>query len=252
MPSEEARRPLGHGRRHAAAAKMLVTEKCLASKQVPFDDSTSGQESAAQRTLDLASSAQTQLEQPAADEGRKEDTRVPSAQTPLAQAPSTIVVWAEILGTEDDTGSEEEEVKSVREEVVRQTRLLEQSELARKANEELLRRLQSQCDKLRAQRAEAELQLVKFEGHNRRATDRTREESVILIKIKDVKIIGYKEKSKFRSKYLDRKTMVCWRCGKSDHVKKNCRVKTKGVDPSSANVTQDFDANEDDLLEDSL
>ncbi|OAE19635.1 hypothetical protein AXG93_3248s1000 [Marchantia polymorpha subsp. ruderalis] len=36
------------------------------------------------------------------------------------------------------------------EELVRQTRLLEQCQIARKANEELLRRLKSQCDKLRA------------------------------------------------------------------------------------------------------
>ncbi|OAE20086.1 hypothetical protein AXG93_105s1010 [Marchantia polymorpha subsp. ruderalis] len=50
--------------------------------------------------------------------------------------------------------------------------------VARQADEELLRRLQSQCDELRAQRAEAELQLVEFEGDNRRATDRTREELV--------------------------------------------------------------------------
>lgn len=56
--------------------------------------------------------------------------------------------------------------------------MLEQSEIARKADEELLRRLQSQCDELRAQRAEAKLQLVEFEGHNRHVTDRTREELV--------------------------------------------------------------------------
>ncbi|OAE23369.1 hypothetical protein AXG93_1660s1280 [Marchantia polymorpha subsp. ruderalis] len=64
------------------------------------------------------------------------------------------------------------------EELVRQTRLLEHTEIARKADEELLRRQQSQCDELRAQRAEAELQLVEFEGDNRRATDRMREELV--------------------------------------------------------------------------
>ncbi|OAE23388.1 hypothetical protein AXG93_1660s1470 [Marchantia polymorpha subsp. ruderalis] len=67
---------------------------------------------------------------------------------------------------------------SLAEELVRQTRLVEQSDIARKADEELLRRLQSQCDKLRAHRAEAELQLVEFEGDNRRATDCTREELV--------------------------------------------------------------------------
>ncbi|OAE18402.1 hypothetical protein AXG93_1563s1000 [Marchantia polymorpha subsp. ruderalis] len=60
-------------------------------------------------------------------------------------------------------------------ELVRQTRLLEQCQIARKADEDLLRRLQLQCDELSAQHAEAELQLVEFEGNNRRATDRTRE-----------------------------------------------------------------------------
>ncbi|OAE33237.1 hypothetical protein AXG93_2069s1000 [Marchantia polymorpha subsp. ruderalis] len=64
------------------------------------------------------------------------------------------------------------------EELVRQTQLLDQCQIARKADKELLRRLQSQCDELRAQRAEAELQLVEFEGENRRATYRTREELV--------------------------------------------------------------------------
>ncbi|OAE25057.1 hypothetical protein AXG93_4094s1080 [Marchantia polymorpha subsp. ruderalis] len=44
------------------------------------------------------------------------------------------------------------------EELVRQTWLLEQSEIARKADKELLRRLQSQCNELRAQRVEAKLQ----------------------------------------------------------------------------------------------
>ncbi|OAE26915.1 hypothetical protein AXG93_694s1010 [Marchantia polymorpha subsp. ruderalis] len=53
---------------------------------------------------------------------------------------------------------------------------LEKSEDARKVDEELLRRLQSQCDELRAQRAEAELQFVEVDGDSRRATDRTREE----------------------------------------------------------------------------
>ncbi|OAE26643.1 hypothetical protein AXG93_793s1030 [Marchantia polymorpha subsp. ruderalis] len=43
-------------------------------------------------------------------------------------------------------------------ELVQQTRALEQSEAARRADEELLGRLQSQCNKLRTQRAAAELQ----------------------------------------------------------------------------------------------
>ncbi|OAE26939.1 hypothetical protein AXG93_4413s1230 [Marchantia polymorpha subsp. ruderalis] len=62
------------------------------------------------------------------------------------------------------------------EELVRQTRTLEQCQLARQAYEELLRRMQSQCDELRAQRAEVELQILEIEGNRWRATDRTREE----------------------------------------------------------------------------
>ncbi|OAE18900.1 hypothetical protein AXG93_1976s1040 [Marchantia polymorpha subsp. ruderalis] len=72
-PSEEARRPLGQGRRHAAPAN------------VP--------------------SAETQLEQSAADEGRKEETRVPSAQTPLAQAPSVVAVRAGEAGPPEASSS---------------------------------------------------------------------------------------------------------------------------------------------------
>ncbi|OAE33238.1 hypothetical protein AXG93_4802s1000 [Marchantia polymorpha subsp. ruderalis] len=93
-PSEEARRPLGQGRRHAATANMPVMEKCLPSEQVPFDDSPSGQEPSAheqcreepsaQRTLGQAPSAETpsaqkHQEQVAADEGREKESRVPSA-----------------------------------------------------------------------------------------------------------------------------------------------------------------------------
>lgn len=98
-------------------------------------------------------SAQTQLEKPAEDEGKKEETREPSAQTPSAVAirageacppgarspiplemlaergaavaaeeaarPSSrellrISEATEIFDTEDDTGSEDEEVESVR------------------------------------------------------------------------------------------------------------------------------------------
>lgn len=61
---------------------------------------------------------------------------------------------------------------------MRQTRALEKSETAWKADEELLGRLQSQCDELRGQHAEAKLQLAEVECHNWRVTDRTREELV--------------------------------------------------------------------------
>ncbi|OAE23389.1 hypothetical protein AXG93_1660s1480 [Marchantia polymorpha subsp. ruderalis] len=93
-PSEEAQRPSGQGRQHAASANVPSTDRCLASEQVPFDDSTLGQEPSAQeqsmkepsaqKTSAEAPLAQTQLEQSAEDEGRKERTRVPSARPPSA------------------------------------------------------------------------------------------------------------------------------------------------------------------------
>ncbi|OAE31501.1 hypothetical protein AXG93_2109s1000 [Marchantia polymorpha subsp. ruderalis] len=58
VPSEEARRPSGHRRRHAATTNMPAMEKCLPSKQVPFDDSPSGQEPSAQEPSVQAPSAQ--------------------------------------------------------------------------------------------------------------------------------------------------------------------------------------------------
>ncbi|OAE24416.1 hypothetical protein AXG93_4530s1180 [Marchantia polymorpha subsp. ruderalis] len=79
---------------------------------------------------------------------------------------------------ETEINSERAQNRILAEELVRQMRALEKSETARKADEELLCRLQSQCDELRAPRAEAELQLEEVEGHNRRVTDRTREEFV--------------------------------------------------------------------------
>ncbi|OAE26937.1 hypothetical protein AXG93_4413s1210 [Marchantia polymorpha subsp. ruderalis] len=110
-PSEEARRPLGQGKHQAAPTNVPATDRCLASKQVPFDDSTSGQEPSAQEKYREEPSAQgpsaqstlgqtpsvevqTQLEESAEDEGRKKETRVLSAQTPSAQAPSAVADWA--------------------------------------------------------------------------------------------------------------------------------------------------------------
>ncbi|OAE19138.1 hypothetical protein AXG93_2062s1490 [Marchantia polymorpha subsp. ruderalis] len=72
--------------------------------------------------------------------------------------------------------SEQAQNRILSEELVRQTRLLEQCQLARQADEELIRRLQSECGELRAQRAEAESQLVVIEDDRRREADRTKEE----------------------------------------------------------------------------
>ncbi|OAE21012.1 hypothetical protein AXG93_2024s1250 [Marchantia polymorpha subsp. ruderalis] len=230
------------------------------SAQAPSAQAPSAEERFREEPSAQGPSAQKSLEQVAAGKDADGETRVPSAQAPSAIAvragvagpsgagsPTPLEVLAghgveaaveeatrscaresprisaatEILDTEDDTSSEEEEVESVRELVRNRTRIKvatnpelmaldqkyrqleecynflqdqctlsrklqktaiqlrnELSEAARKADEELLGRLQSQCDELRAQRAEAELQLAEVEGHNRRATDRTREELV--------------------------------------------------------------------------
>lgn len=76
---------------------------------------------------------------------------------------------------------EQIQIRNLADELVRKTQALEQSEAARRADEELLRRLQSQFDELRAQRAAAEEQLAEMEDHNRRTTDRTREELVLRV-----------------------------------------------------------------------
>lgn len=60
---------------------------------------------------------------------------------------------------------------------MRQTQELAQCQITRCADEELIRRLQEQCEELRTQRAEAEQQLADLEVDRRRATDRTREEA---------------------------------------------------------------------------
>ncbi|OAE23238.1 hypothetical protein AXG93_620s1050 [Marchantia polymorpha subsp. ruderalis] len=111
-PSEEARRPSGQGRHHAAPTSVSTTDRCFASEQVPFDDSTlgpepsaqkkSGEEPSAQRTSGQTLSAQAELEKLATDEGRKEETRVPSAvadrvgeaDLPEAKSPTALDVLA--------------------------------------------------------------------------------------------------------------------------------------------------------------
>ncbi|OAE21224.1 hypothetical protein AXG93_3833s1020 [Marchantia polymorpha subsp. ruderalis] len=57
----------------------------------------------------------------------------------------------------EDLDSEQAQNRILSKELVRQTRLLEQCQSARQADEELICHLQSQCGELRAQRAEAEL-----------------------------------------------------------------------------------------------
>ncbi|OAE18322.1 hypothetical protein AXG93_2566s1050 [Marchantia polymorpha subsp. ruderalis] len=149
-PSAQARRPSGQEKQHAASTNVSAVDRCFAFEQVPLADSTSGQETSAQRRSGKEPSAQELLSREPS--GQEPSAEAPSAQGPLAQGTS--------------------------EELVRQTRLLEQCQLARQADEDLIRQLQSQCGELRAQRAEAELQLVVVEDDRRRKADLTKEELV--------------------------------------------------------------------------
>ncbi|OAE26936.1 hypothetical protein AXG93_4413s1200 [Marchantia polymorpha subsp. ruderalis] len=63
-----------------------------------------------------------------------------------------------------DFSAEQVQSRTLADELVRKTQALEQSEAARRADEELLGRLQSQCDELRTQRAAAELQLARLKA----------------------------------------------------------------------------------------
>ena len=47
-----------------------------------------------------------------------------------------------------------------------------------------------------------------------------------------------------------KKAMVCWKCGKNGHMKKDCRVSRKAIDPPLVSVAREED--EDDLLDDEI
>ncbi|OAE27168.1 hypothetical protein AXG93_4666s1400 [Marchantia polymorpha subsp. ruderalis] len=144
MPSGEALRPSGQGRHQAAPTSMVATDRCLASEQVPFDDSTSGQEPSAREKWREEPSAQGPSAQrtsanrtseaglPKAIADQTSEAALPKARSPTPlemlagsgaavaaeeaarpssrESPRNSVV-IEIL--EDDSGSEEEEVESV-------------------------------------------------------------------------------------------------------------------------------------------
>ncbi|OAE21676.1 hypothetical protein AXG93_4170s1170 [Marchantia polymorpha subsp. ruderalis] len=57
-----------------------------------------------------------------------------------------------------------------------------------------------------------------------------------------------KFRSKSRGKSQDKKTLLCWKCGKASHMKKDCRGKLS--DSSSANANVASADLEDDLLDD--
>ncbi|OAE18858.1 hypothetical protein AXG93_4606s1000 [Marchantia polymorpha subsp. ruderalis] len=80
-----------------------------------------------------------------------------------------------------DSIVEQIQICNLADELVRKTQAVEQSEAARSADEELLGRMQSQCEELRVQPAAAKVQLAEVEGHNRRTADRTREKLVVRV-----------------------------------------------------------------------
>ncbi len=67
---------------------------------------------------------------------------------------------------------------------------------------------------------------------------------------KDGKRSGSNWRSKSRGKSQDKKTMVCWKCGKSGHMKKDYRGSGKAVDPPLVSVAREED--EDNLLDDDI
>ncbi|OAE21412.1 hypothetical protein AXG93_3954s1020 [Marchantia polymorpha subsp. ruderalis] len=148
VPLGEALRPSVHRGRRAATARTPTQERCLPSQQVPFDDSPSGQGPSAQERFRVVPSALKTLEHIPTSKGRNAETRVTLAvprrddvvgppgagsPTPLevlaghgveaaveeaarpnARESPSISLVTEILETEDDTPSVEEEVQSVR------------------------------------------------------------------------------------------------------------------------------------------
>ena len=57
-----------------------------------------------------------------------------------------------------------------------------------------------------------------------------------------------KSRSRSRETSLERKPVTCWKCGKSGHMKRDCRVKQ--THPSSTNAAIDDDMI--DLLDDEI
>ncbi|OAE36018.1 hypothetical protein AXG93_838s1040 [Marchantia polymorpha subsp. ruderalis] len=107
VPSEDERRTSGYRGRHAATADMPAMEKCLPSEQVPFDDLPSGQEPSAQEQCREEPSAQRTSGR-GVEVAAEEAARLSSRESPRISAAT------EILETEDNTASEEEEAESVR------------------------------------------------------------------------------------------------------------------------------------------
>jgi len=52
---------------------------------------------------------------------------------------------------------------------------------------------------------------------------------------------GSKSRSKSRRKSQDKKTLLCWKCGKKGHMKKDCHSKAVDSAPGNANVTANGD-----------
>ena len=48
---------------------------------------------------------------------------------------------------------------------------------------------------------------------------------------------GSKSRSKSRGKSQEKRTIICWSCGKEGHMKRDCKSKAKASDSFSANIT---------------
>ncbi|OAE29087.1 hypothetical protein AXG93_1626s1140 [Marchantia polymorpha subsp. ruderalis] len=101
--------------------------------------------------------------------GHEVEAAAEEAMRPSARESSRILAPTENLGVKRRHAFGGK--RSAVDELVRKTQTLEKSEAARRADEELLGRLQLQCKELRAQRAAAKVQLAEVEDHNRRAAD---------------------------------------------------------------------------------
>ncbi|OAE29024.1 hypothetical protein AXG93_2683s1020 [Marchantia polymorpha subsp. ruderalis] len=90
-PLAEARRPSGQEKQHAASTNVPAADRCFASEQVLFDDSTSGQDPSAQEPSAQQKSLKESLGKAPLARGpsvQQLSGREPLGQEPSAEAPS--------------------------------------------------------------------------------------------------------------------------------------------------------------------